>query len=71
MPPKHAPAYALFGVGEREAEASGLRVEPGGVDPEEHHLGKLLSPKRRRVAVDRAQEQGLSEHRACRLVKAG
>ncbi|HEU5400133.1 MAG TPA: IS3 family transposase [Terriglobales bacterium] len=31
-------------------------------------FGKLLSPERRRVAVDHAQAQGLSERRACRLV---
>ncbi len=33
-----------------------------------YRLGKLLSPERRRVAVDHAQEQGLSERKACRLV---
>ena len=33
-----------------------------------HRLGKLLSPERRRCAVDHAQEQGMSERRACRLV---
>ena len=31
-------------------------------------VGKLLSPERRRSAVDRAQqEHGLTERRACRL----
>ena len=38
----------------------------GGV--EGHRLGKLLSPERRRCAVHHAQEQGLSQRRACRLV---
>jgi putative transposase len=37
-------------------------------DPEGYRLGKLLSPERRRCAADHAQEQGLSERRACQLV---
>ncbi len=57
------------GTGERQAEATGLGVEPGEAGVEGHRLGKLLSPERRRCAVDHAQEQGLSERRACRLVK--
>src|SRR5271165_4040675 len=32
-------------------------------------LGKLLSPERRRCAVGRACGHGMSERRACRLVK--
>ena len=56
------------GAGEREAEAAGRRAEPGEAGAEGHRLGKLLSPERRRCAVDHAQEQGMSERRACRLV---
>jgi hypothetical protein len=33
-----------------------------------YQFGKLLSPERRRCAVDHAQEQGMSERWACRLV---
>ena len=43
-------------------------AEPGEAGVEGHRLGKLLSPERRRCAVDHAQEQGMSERRACRLV---
>lgn len=56
------------GAGEREAEAFGVGVEPREIGVEGHRLGKLLSPERRRCAVDHAQEQGMSERRACRLV---
>jgi hypothetical protein len=34
----------------------------------ERTIPLLLSPKRRRCAVDHAQERGMSERRACRLV---
>ncbi len=56
------------GAGERQAEAAGIRSELGEAGVEGHRLGKLLSPERRRCAVNHAQEQGLSERRACRLV---
>lgn len=36
-------------------------------DPEGHRGGRLLSPERRRIAVQHAREKGLSERRACRL----
>src|ERR1039457_1684675 len=52
------------GAGEREAQATGLGVEPGEAGAEGHRLGKLLSPDRRRCGVDHAQEQGMSDGRA-------
>src|SRR6267154_2772351 len=58
------------GAGEREAEAVGIGVEPGQAGAEGHRLGKLLSPERRRCAVSHArQTHGMSERRACRVVK--
>jgi transposase InsO family protein len=48
--------------------AAGQRAEPGEAGAEGHRLGKLLSPERRRCAADHAQEQGMSERWACRLV---
>src|SRR6266576_826677 len=57
-----------IGAGEHEAEASGVGAEPGEAGVEGHRLGKLLSPERRRCAVDHAQERGMSERRACRRV---
>ena len=45
------------GAGEREAEASGIGVEPGEAGVEGHRLGKLLSPERRRCAVSHACER--------------
>ncbi len=41
----------------------------GEADPEGHFLGKLVSPERRRQAVERIRgKYGLSERQACRLV---
>jgi putative transposase len=58
------------GAGEREAQASGFGVEPGEAGVKGHRLGKLLSPERRHCAVSRARHtHGLSERRACRVVK--
>ena len=58
------------GAGEREAQATGLGVEPGEVGVEGHRLGKLLSPERRRCAVIHARDgHGMSERLACRVVK--
>ena len=45
------------GAGERQAEAAGGRAEPGQADPSGHRTGKLLSPERRRIAVEHAQQQ--------------
>ena len=43
---------------------------PGEAGVEGHRLGKLLSPERRRCAVDHArQAHGMSERQACRVVK--
>ena len=53
---------------EREAEASGERVEPGEIGTQGHRSGKLLSPERRRSAVDHARGQGLSKRTTRRLV---
>ena len=55
--------------GELEAEAAGRELEPGEAGVEGHRGGKLLSPERRRNAVDHAQQQGMSERWACRVVK--
>ena len=55
------------GAGECEAEAAGVGTEPGETGAVRHRLGKLLSP-RRRIAVDHAQDKGMSERCACRLV---
>ena len=54
---------------EREAEASGGRAVFGKADPEGRGLGKLLSPERRRCAVEHAREEyAVSERHACRLL---
>jgi len=37
-------------------------------NPEAHCRGKLLSPTRRRLAVQHARDKGISERHACRLV---
>jgi putative transposase len=44
------------------------RPHCGEVGAEGHRGGKLLSPTRRREAVEHARQQGISERRACRLV---
>jgi hypothetical protein len=57
------------GAGEREAEASGLGVEPGEACAERHRLGKILSPERRHCVVSRAcAENVIIERHVCRLV---
>ena len=57
------------GAGEREAEASGGGAVSGEADPEGRGLGKLLSPERRRCAVEHAREKyEVSERHACRLL---
>ena len=66
--PGEAAERAGAGAGEREAEASGGKPEPGQPCVEGLRLGKLLSPERRRIAADHAQQtHGLTERRACRL----
>ena len=55
--------------GKRAAPARCCRFDGGEADSEGHHGGKLLSPERRRIAVHHAREKGLSERRACRLVR--
>ena len=55
--------------GEREAQASGGGAVAGEAGSEGYCGGKLLSPERRRCAVEHAREKHeLSERHACRLV---
>src|SRR6202163_3855673 len=57
------------GARERETEAFGGGVISGEADPEGCRLGKLLSPERRRCAVEHAREEyRMSERHACRLL---
>src|ERR1700681_1067972 len=57
------------GAREHEAEAFGGGAISGEADPEGCGLGKLLSPERRRCAVEHAREQyEVSERHACRLL---
>ena len=49
-------------------KAAGRRAEPGQTDPSGHCPGKLLSPERRRTAVEHARQSGASERHACHLV---
>src|SRR6185295_5740486 len=53
---------------ERTATASRCGSDGGKAGPEGHRPGKLLSPERRRIAVQHARDKGLSERHACRLV---
>ena len=55
--------------GEREAEAFGGGTVSGEANSEGCGLGKLLSPERRRCAVEHAREKyEVSERHACRLL---
>ena len=57
------------GAREREVEAFGRGAVSGEADPEGCGLGKLLSPERRRCAVEHAREKyEVSERHACRLL---
>jgi uncharacterized protein (TIGR03437 family) len=58
------------GTAERERTVAPRHRRPhrGEAGIEGHRRGKLLSPERRREAVEHAREQGISERRACRLV---
>src|ERR1700679_4131587 len=57
------------GKGEREAQASGGGAIAGEASSQGYSGGKLLSPERRRCAVEHAREKHeLSERHACRLV---
>ncbi len=57
------------GEGERPTEAGGSGVVLGEASAQGGSGGKLLSPERRRCAVERArQKYGLSERHACRLL---
>src|ERR1700680_2307686 len=58
------------GEGERQVETVGSGAVVGQADPEGYCGGKLLSPERRRCAVEHAcEEYEVSERRACRVVK--
>src|ERR1700687_1706858 len=58
------------GAGERETQAAGGGAVAGGASSQGCSGGKLLSPVRRRTAVEHAREKyELSERHACRLVK--
>ena len=57
------------GEGERPAQGPGRRPGPGQGDPAGGRPGKLVSPARRRQAVERAVTAlGVSERRACRAL---
>src|ERR1022692_4420525 len=58
------------GEGERQVETAGRGAVVGQADPEGYCGGKLLSPERRRCAVEHAREEyEVSERRACRVVR--
>ena len=60
------------GKGELAAETVGGRAVAGETGAEGRGLGKLVSPERRRCAVERARQQyGLTERHACRLLEQG
>src|SRR5712692_2325913 len=60
------------GKGELAAEAVGGGAVAGETGAEGRGLGKLVSPERRRCAVERARQQyGLTERHACRLLEQG
>ena len=62
--------YKRQGKRERQAEASGGGAISGEAGSQGYCGGKLLSPDRRRCAVEHAREKHeLSERHACRLVK--
>src|SRR6266853_1803987 len=66
------PGEATEGTGEGEwqVETAGRGVGAGQTDPEGYCGGKLLSPERRRCAVEHAREKYVvSERRACRVVR--
>src|ERR1039457_2541251 len=66
------PGKATEGTGERErqVETVGRGVGVGQTDPKGYCGGKLLSPERRRCAVEHARgEYEVSERRACRVVR--
>src|SRR5260370_31509579 len=54
--------------GKRAAAECDRRSHGREAGPEGHRPGKLLSPERRRFAVQHARDKGLSERHACRLV---
>src|ERR1017187_4551445 len=66
--PGEAPERA--GEGERQVETAGRGSGAGQTDLKGYCGGKLLSPERRRCAVEHAREEyEVSERRACRVVR--
>ena len=58
------------GERERQVETAGGGAGAGQTDPEGYCGGKLVSPERRRCAVEQAGEKyEVSERRACRVVR--
>src|SRR5450759_4935938 len=58
------------GERERQVETVGRGAGVGQTDPKGYCGGKLLSPERRRCAVEHAREEyEVSERRACRVVR--
>src|SRR5580658_1722358 len=58
------------GERERQVETAGGGAGSGQTDPEGYRGGKLVSPERRRCAVEQACEKyEVSERRACRVVR--
>ena len=54
---------------ERPASKGGLRSDVGEADPEGGGVGKLVSPARRRVCIERVRQAfGVSERFACRVL---
>src|SRR5450631_1787633 len=59
-----------LGKGERQVETAGGGAGVGQTDIKGYCGGKLLSPERRRCAVEHAREEyEVSERRACRVVR--
>src|SRR5450759_4617943 len=58
------------GEGERQVETAGGGAVVGQTDSKGYCGGKILSPERRRCAVEHAREEyEVSERRACRVVR--
>ena len=58
-----------LGAGERPAQEACCRSVAGKAGAQGYCLGKIVSPERRRQAVERLREKyGLSERQACRIV---
>src|SRR3712207_6253997 len=67
---EHLGGQAAQGAGERECspEEVGRRTGTGHRHPKGGESGKLLSPTRRRAAVEHVRRLGVSERRACKVI---